>query len=620
MLANEARRTLAAARSWAELQTSLAAVPLVAFDTGLIEYAHRMLDRVPGEPELRVAYLSDQTLVPLSHHVAVRGAREGVRLASFHAPYEQHFQQVLDASSELAAFSPQVIVLVLSLEYLAPGIAGAYLECSPEQRGNAVSSIVEHMRSWADVATKNTDAALIVANVPRTAFPAAGIADGSLQMGESEFFARLQLELLATFRDSPRVSLFDLDLALARHGLEGIANPRLHYLARMPWHESALPAVAEELLRHLRAISGRSRKCLVLDLDNTLWGGVLGEDGIWGVRVGGGDAESKAYTDFQRTVKALQHRGVILAACSKNNPADVEELFSARPEMPLRLEDFAAVRINWEPKPGNLQSIAAELNIGVDALVFVDDSPVECAMMRELLPEVETVQLAPDPAERPALLRKTTAFDRIRLTQEDVSRQEQYRQNALRQAEMAMVGDLDGFLRSLQTRVVLEPADSRHVARAQQLFMKTNQFNLTTRRYAIAEVEAMLADPDCLLRVATVSDRFGDLGLVGIYLLRREAGGLCIDSFLMSCRAMGRGIETAMMNHLKQEAGEGSVLQAVYLPTRKNAPVRDFYDSQGFRRVADNADGSRAYCLEAPQATLREVPGVFVEWRGSVEA
>ena len=618
MTRGEVRASLSAANSWSELVSKIQDIPADQVHGPTVDLVYRSLQRVEGSADIRIAYLSDHTLDSLSRHVSVQAARAGLRVENYLAPYDQHFQEVLDPNSGLAAFRPNLIFLSVSLSYLAPNLVHAFLDLSAEDRKAEILNVVDHLRSWADVALDRSKGMLVISNFPRPSYPAASIADGSMEFGEAEFYAELNLSLLREFRAERRVSVLDLDLVLARVGRRHAANARLAYLAKIPWAEAALPEMANEVLRHVRATLGQARKCLVLDLDNTLWGGVLGEDGVWGIQVGDSNGVARAFADFQRVIKSMARRGVILAVCSKNNHGDVVELFETRQDMPLQLRDFAALRINWEHKHVNLQSIAEELNIGLESLVFVDDNPVECEMVRDCLPQVQTILLPTDPAERPELLRQLGSFEKFHITSDDINKTAQYRDNAARNASMHASGDLTGFLESLETRLLIEPASERHVPRIHQLFSKTNQFNVTTRRYSVAEIEAFISDPGCHFRVATVSDRFGALGLIALYLIRLDGSIGYIDSFLMSCRAMGRGIETALINELKRELlvdGQLQVLEGHYLPTKKNVPARRFFDSQGFTLINEDDEGNRMYRLDKNGAERLDCPGIMMSVR-----
>jgi FkbH-like protein len=451
-------------------------------------------------------------------------------------------------------------------------------------------------------------ATLLIANFPLPSQPAFGIADLNAEYGETEFHLDLNLDLLRRFKGLPRVQVFDAERLASRFGKERLVDRRMYYLAKMEWSPAFLGCVAGELVRHARAAQGRTRKCLVLDLDNTLWGGVVGEDGPAGVKIGPGDPEGEAFLDLQHRLKALQAQGVLLAVCSKNNPGDVHELFESRPEMPLKLSDFAAVEVSWEPKHEGLKKIAAALNLGTDSLVFMDDNPAETSLIAQMLPEVKTVLLPPDPAEYAAFVERLTDFERTAVLEEDARKTSQYRENRQRQELQAAAGDLATYLASLRTELAIGRARRDDLPRVHQLFTKTNQFNLTTQRYTPAEVERFIGSPICELWVARARDRFGELGTIGAILLKRDGRVVYVDSFLMSCRAMGRGIETALMNHLKHrlldEPGHLE-LRGRYLPTAKNKPVETFYEDQGFRLLEHRESGEKLYILRRPEARLK---------------
>ena len=304
--------------------------------------------------------------------------------------------------------------------------------------------------------------------------------------------------------------------------------------------------------------------------------------------------------DFQWNLRALKDQGVVLAIYSKNNLADVEELFTVRSDMPLQLSDFVAIEVNWDPKPDNLRKIASSLNIGLDSIVFIDDSPFECELIRATLPEVTTIQLPEDPAAYPRLIRETRCFDRLSVTDSDAAKTEQYPQNRQRHKLQHSVSDLTTYLQTLETRLVIRPTLPKDLSRVHQLFSKTNQFNLTTIRYPLGEIEGILGDNTRSLCVVEAGDRFGDLGLIGTYLLKLGDRHATLGSFLMSCRAMGRGIETAMMNDVKAQlrCQDISTVEARFVPTAKNKPIEDFCERQGFELVARDEQGDKHYRLD----------------------
>jgi FkbH-like protein len=610
---------LASAREAAALERALAGLDLDRLSANDYSLLSRSLQGRPAlstaPPDVRVAYLSNFTLDLLPRYVDVHCAREGLSASAYVGRYDQYVQEVLDEGSALPRFQPDLVFLALSPRLLHRERIAGFAALPTADRHELRQEIVAHLESWAEAALARLPATLLIANFPAPPHLAAGVADLNAEYGEAEFYLDLNLDLLRRFKGNPRVQLFDLERVASRFGKDRVVDRKMFYLAKMEWSPAFLPAVAGELVRHVRAVQGRAKKCIVLDLDNTLWGGVVGEDGPAGVKIGLGDPEGEAFLDLQHRLKALQARGVLLAVCSKNNPSDVTELFEARPEIPLRLDDFAALEIGWEPKHEGLKKIAAALNIGTDSLVFVDDNPAEVSLVNQMLPEVRTVLLPPDPAEYGAAIERLTDFERLAVTEEDAAKTRQYRENRERQELEAATGDLAAYLASLRTELTIVRARRDDLPRVHQLFNKTNQFNLTTQRYTPAEVERFITSPFAELWVARARDRFGDLGTVGIVLLRKEPRVLKIDSFLLSCRAMGRGLETALMNHVKSRfLEEPSVLEmrGRFFPTAKNKPVETFFDDQGFRLLERGEAGEKLYGLRRGEAQMKDCEWIRV--------
>ncbi|HTG36193.1 MAG TPA: HAD-IIIC family phosphatase [Thermoanaerobaculia bacterium] len=605
---------LAKAPDSAALQRAILPLDLEKLTSNDVSLLSRTLQARPEAADIRLGYLANFTLDPLPRWVDLHFAREGWRAAHYVGGFGQYVQEVLGENTGLAAFSPDLVLLALSLRLLRPEAWAAFAALSPAERRDLKEDVAAHVESWALAALERTPATLLVANFPVPAQPAFGVADLNTEYGETEFFLDLNLDLLRRFKGHPRVQIFDLDRLTSRFGKDRVLDRRMYYLAKMEWSPAFLGCVAAELVRHARAARAQARKCLVLDLDNTLWGGVVGEEGPAGVKIGPGDPEGEAFLDFHHRLKALQAQGVLLAVCSKNNPEDVAELFDSRPEIPLRITDFAAVEISWEPKHEGLKKIAAALNIGTDSLMFMDDNPAEISLIQQMLPEVKSVLLPPDPAEYVAVIDRLTDFERTTVLEEDARKTAQYRENREREALRTASGELGTYLASLRTELAITRARRDDLPRVHQLFTKTNQFNLTTQRYTPSEVERFIASPICELWVVRGRDRFGDLGAIGVVLLRRDGRVVYIDSFLMSCRAMGRGIETAIMNHVKHrlldEPGHLE-LRGRYMPTAKNKPAETFYEDQGFRLLERRDSGEKLYVLR--RIDTREVPCEWIE-------
>jgi FkbH-like protein len=378
-------------------------------------------------------------------------------------------------------------------------------------------------------------------------------------------------------------------------GRDAFYDRRRQLWTRQPFSERGLVSLAEHIVAGLRAVTTGPKKVLVVDLDNTLWGGVVGEAGAAGI-VLGHTPEGEAFVAFQRYLKALSGRGILLAVCSKNNPADAREPFLTNSDIALSLDDFAAFEANWGPKVDGLRRIAESLNLGLDSFVFFDDNPAEREHVRQALPDVVVVDVPEDPADYVRALEDGLSFETVALTDEDTRRRERYALDGRRRTIAREAGSVDEYLRSLEMAGTLRPIDESDLPRVAQLIGKTNQFNLTTRRHGVEQVRALLGQPDAIGITLRLRDRFGEHGMIGVVLAvpsHRDAGGervLRVDTFLMSCRVIGRTAEHLLVQHLIGEARRRgfAVIHGEFVPTAKNALVRDFWQTMGFGRVASS--------------------------------
>lgn len=584
--------------SFAELRNRLLQLDMGKLDSAAYRAINRELKAIKHGPELRIAYLGNMTLDLLPPYINAGCAREGWLATSRIGHFGQYFQELL--SPEFMAFDPDVVLLVLSLRLLRADAIARFSALSVPQRVALREDVLAEIEAWARQASAATQATLLIANFPAPVTATLGIADQKDEYGEAEFYAELNLELRRRMRGHARVQILDIDRVAAHIGHRQAFDQRLFHISKTDWSDAMMAAVSQAFARHLVAAKGSARKCLALDIDNTLWGGIVGEDGPRGVKVGHGDAESEAFLAFQQRLLTLKDRGILLALCSKNNPADVEEAFAMRPEMPLRLSDFSARAISWDAKHQGLVDIAAELNIGIDSLVFIDDNPVEIQLIREKLPMVEAVLLPADPSAFVATLDALTSFEKSAVLADDVKKAEQYAQEAERNAFSSHYDSLEDYLSGLDMEVEIARVDAGNLQRVHQLFTKTNQFNVTTRRYSLGELEAMLASPVHHMGMVSLRDRFGDLGIIGTFILKEVGPVLHIDSLLMSCRALGRGVETAIMNHIKRHllaADNLAVLTAEFIPTARNKPAESYFSAQGFHIDETAAGEKEAYVL-----------------------
>ncbi len=401
-------------------------------------------------------------------------------------------------------------------------------------------------------------------------------------------YTNLELGLTAP----PFVHICDVEFLSARRGGLGAWDARAWFESKQPYGRELLLDVARETAHLISSLRQSPRKVAVVDLDNTLWGGVVGDDGVEGIEVGDTSPRGEAFKAFQECLLALTRRGVLLAVCSKNDRDKAVEPFEKHPEMALRMKDFVCFKANWQPKPENLREIARELNLGLDSLVMIDDNPAEIEIVKQFLPEVGTLLLGPDPSEYVAAVQDARFFEPHSITAEDAGRVSHYRQEAQRQELLAAGTDMDAYLESLHMEAAIREFRDVDVPRIAQLINKSNQFNLTTRRRTEAEVRAVMADPEAFHFTVRLRDRFGDYGLVSVVIGRLSGDEAEIDTWLMSCRVLKRQLEREVLNEIVRLCRLRGCkrLRGVYIATARNGMVREHYAELGFTLVSEFAD------------------------------
>ncbi len=533
---------------------------------------------------MKLALLGSSTTEFLNPCLIVEGARHGIALQVWNAPFGQIELQALDAGAELYQTGADAVLILPELEVMAPDLAWRHLACDELTCERLLEDLMERLRSVLAAIRARSPMKILLGNLAPPAWLAAGIADPMLDRPLTSIVQAVNERIAGLCRATPDATVFDVWGSACSVGWAGWRDARMALLAKAPLSGAALAALAKLAARYLRAWTTPPKKCLVLDFDNTLWGGVLGECGIDGLQLGA-DYPGNAFLDFQRRVLALRDRGILLAAASKNNAADVEQALAEHPAGLLKREHFAAFEVHWEDKATSLRRIAQQLNLGLDSLVFFDDNPVEREWVRSQLPEVTVIEAPKSAMLYGQALEDSLAFDALRFTDEDRRRAELYRQESARSELLAEAASLDGFLRSLQMEVEVGPFDDASLPRIVQLLAKTNQFNLTTRRHDRARL-AELLEAGAIGVWARVRDRFGDNGLVAAAVAVEASQGVwMIDTFLMSCRVIGRSVETALLAVLERRVHErgGRELIGQYLPTSKNQPAADFYARHGYQ-------------------------------------
>jgi FkbH-like protein len=440
-------------------------------------------------------------------------------------------------------------------------------------------------------------ASILISNLAQDTRHSTNLFDASDPDGFVHLVAECNRQLARDLAEIPDAHVFDYAGTLSECGASRWHDPKLWYMARAACSSENMVPLARNLARHINALLRPAAKCLVIDLDNTLWGGVLGDDGPQGVKLGD-DYPGNVFKDFQAALLGFRHRGFLLAISSKNDEQTVCEMLDSHPEMLLKREHFACIRANWEPKPHNLRAIAQQLNIGLDALVFIDDNPVERATVRAELPMVQVVELPADPLGYLAALRSVAGLDRPRLSGEDRGRAQMYRSESLRQQIQSQATSIEEFLGGLEMVAHVGRCDSAMLERVHQLIQKTNQFNLTTRRHNLDDVRRLIESPHSAVAWLRLRDRYGDLGLVCVGILRKLDTGAPdetweIDTLLMSCRVMGRQVEDAFLAYLAELARDvgGKRLRGSFRPTAKNSPVAQFYPQHGFAELPGELPG-----------------------------
>nr|WP_294549152.1 HAD-IIIC family phosphatase [uncultured Rhodopila sp.] len=596
---------------WRQRLRALGGEPASAWD-GAVALANARLNFVltnaldetvrrilPAGPEalatkkVRLAVLGSSTLAHLLPAIRVAGLRRGIWIDAYENDYGQYLQELSDSGSALHDFQPTAVLLALDAYHMTAGVtAGMDAEAAEAALEEMKGRIAEAWRLARDAfRCPVMQQAILPVHLPLL-----GNNEHRLPGSRAWFLTRLN-QAIRAMAEPEGVDILAVDDRAARDGIGKWHDPALWHRSKQEVTPTAAPLYGDLAARWLAAKQGRSFKCLVMDLDNTLWGGVIGDDGLEGIALGQGSPLGEAYAAFQDYARELSRRGVILAVCSKNDEANALEPFEKHPDMVLKRGDIASFVANWQNKADNIRAIAQELNIGLDALCFIDDNPFERNLVRRELPMVAVPEVSDDPTGYPLALADGGYFEGLAVTGEDRERTSQYQGNKAREALKAAVTDLPSYLRGLEMQLISKPFDMIGLQRIVQLINKSNQFNLTTRRYTDGDVVAVMADPDAFGLQLRLTDRFGDNGIIAIVIGRLLPDkDLYIDTWLMSCRVLGRQVEPTTLNLIAQEALKLGAKRLVgeYIPTRKNGMVKDHYSRLGFTVMeSDAAGGSR---------------------------
>jgi FkbH-like protein len=606
---------IAAARQQAPDFAGLAALANSRLNFLRTEQLDRILTRAfPAPPAaglmaapIRLAILGSSTTKHLHGAIRVAALRRQMYAEIYEPDYGQYWTELLDTESGLHKFRPNVVLFAFDARHLTRTFSAEQDRAAAEAAGAAV---IAHLEACWTQARQAFDATILQQTV-LPVFPELMGQNEHLLPGAPANAVRTLNAGIRAAAGQAGVHLVAADAYAARDGIDKWYSETFWHQAKQEIFAPAVPLYGDLAMRVVAARYGRSSKCLVLDLDNTVWGGVVGDDGVHGLRLGQGSAEGEAFVAFQNYARDLSRRGIILAVCSKNDEANALAPFEQHPDMVLKRSDIACFVANWEDKATNIKRIAETLNIGLDSLVFVDDNPFERNLVRRELPMVAVPEIPEEPALVAQCIADAGYFEALALTEEDRARAAQYQANAARASLATGATDMGAYLASLEMRLVWNRFDEIGLARIVQLINKTNQFNLTTQRYNEDDVRALMADPDVVTLQLRLLDRFGDNGMIAILIARKEGNDAVIDTWLMSCRVLGRQVEQASLALLMQEIRRFGVTRVlgIYRPTAKNGMVATHYEKLGFVQigVADDA-GACIYARGVTDYVQPEIP------------
>jgi FkbH-like protein len=538
-----------------------------------------------GYSTLNISILRNITVEPIEPYLQYLAYNMGLVAKTQFGDYDTIFQDAIDGNAQLLNNTTHCVLVFVKLETLSARITHQFPMMTPEQIELEIERIDLYVSAVLNGIRQQTNAMILWMGFELPVNPALGILDTQTIGGQYGTIQCLNTLVLQTIGKVQNSYFLDLNLVVARIGSIDYFDLRYWHIGRAPFTRKALQEIASEVFKFIRALQGKNKKCLVLDCDNTLWGGVIGEDGLAGIKLSQSSYPGSSFYEFQQEIVNLYHRGILIALCSKNNADEVWNVFQNHPDMAIQESHIACAKINWDDKASNIRQIAIELNIGLDSLVFMDDSEFEINLVSEFLPTVKSIHLPiKRAAEYRSMLTSCGYFDTIAMTPEDLARGKMYQAEQQRDRSKEQFGSIERYHESLEMVAEFLIPDSFTIPRVAQLTQKTNQFNLTTRRYSEADITAFVNSNDSDAICLKLQDKFGNYGIVGACILTYLETTATIDSFLMSCRVLGRHVEDAFLAQIVSLARSRGckILWGEYLPTEKNTQVAKLYTNFGF--------------------------------------
>lgn len=571
-------------------------------------FAEKMYNQISKElnfTRFKISILRSITIEPMLTFIRVKCFENKINPEIYLGNYNIIDQEIIDRNSGLYSFKPDVLIIFSRPEEIFPKLVDLYIELSSEEVEEEINDVLDKIESLISTFRTNSNAKIILHNFELPEFPIFRIIDNQHDRSQKRVFEKINTGLIEIVKKHEEVYLLDYEHLVSIYGKKNWFDEKMWYMARAPISKIGLEALASEYIKYFKTMLGMTKKCIVLDLDNTLWGGILGEEGIEGIKIGQ-TSPGSAFMDFQRELLKLYHKGFILAINSKNNEENVMEVFDKHPHMVLKKKHFASIKINWIDKAQNMKDIAEELNIGMDSFVFFDDSPVERELIKQQLPEIHTVDLPNNPHLYPKILRELSDFERLTFTEEDMKRGEMYNVQVQRKKLEKSSISLGDFYRSLEMEAIIRLNDKLSIPRLANMTQKTNQFNLTTIRYSENNIFNFINSNDYRVYSLQLTDKFGDYGIVGEIIIKENGDLWEIDSFLLSCRVISRTVETAFLSHIIKEEKKANIKSIIgkYIPTKKNILVKDLYKNNGFKLIEEK-EGTTVWRIDIKEQSIK---------------
>lgn len=541
--------------------------------------------------KIKIAVLASSTVNGLKEVLFVKCYKLGIIPEILIGGYNQYNQDILNDDSRLYNFKPDLVIIFVDTKSLLGNVFFDYYQLSEEEKNNLFENIIKQTKLLIDRIAKKLTCKVVLHNFEVPVNSPLGIIDNKQKLGFIEFIKNINSEINKFLKEDNQVFVFDYELFCSKWGKEKMVDYKMYYLGDIKIDFRYLPQLCEEYISYIKPLMSLTKKCIVLDLDNTLWGGIVGEDSIEGIKLGP-TPEGRPFLEFQKYLLSLFNRGIILAINTKNNQEDVLEVFRKHPYMMLKEKHFASMRINWDDKISNMITIAQEINIGLDSLVFFDDDRLNREMIKTALPEVKVVNLPEDASLYLKALMDLTDFNSFYFSEEDRKKGQIYAEQRQRQVFSKTITDITEYLQALDMIVTIEKTSPFTIPRVSQLTQKTNQFNMTTKRYLDGDIKKFSEDKNCLIFSIKVEDKFGDNGITGVAIVKKEEEKWIVDSFLLSCRVIGRRVEETMLAYILEEAKKEGVkiLIGEFIPTKKNIPAKEFYKKNGFKLIGEKND------------------------------